>query len=74
MSAKERLLRTLFETEAEERKHLNMKFFRGTSDDISPEELCAEANSALLQVKLGQAKMRESFGDKDDPTIDVRDL
>ena len=72
MTEKERLLRTLFETEGY--KHLNIKFARGTSDDISAEELCAEANSALLQVKLGQVERREWFGDKDEPTVDVKDL
>ena len=69
MSHKERLLRTLFSTEG--RRHL---FARGTSDDISAEVLCAKANSALLQVKLGQADRREWFGDKDEPTVDVKEL
>lgn len=72
MSHKERLLRTLFDTEG--RKHLNIKFARGTSDDISAEDLCAEANSALLQVKLGQVERREWFEDKDEPTVDVKNL
>ena len=72
MGHKERLLRTLFESEG--RKHLNIKFARGTSDDISAEELCAEANSALLQVKLGHVERRELFGDKDEPTVDVTNI
>lgn len=72
MSEKERLLHTLFESE--NREHLNLKFFRGFSDDISPEDLCREANSAIFQVEAGLVEVRPAFGDSDRKVVDVRHL
>ena len=72
MTEKERLLHRLFETEG--REHLNIKFFRGTSDDISPDSLCSEANSAIFQVELGLAGTRSKFGDKGRTTVDVKGM
>ena len=69
MSEKERLLRTLFETEGQE--HLNIKFCRGTSDDISPEALCREANLAIFQMENGLVDVRQEFGDSHLPIVDV---
>lgn len=69
MTEKERLLKKLFESDGI--SHLNIKFFRGTSDSISPEELCQEANSAIFQMENGFAEVSEQFGDKEDKTIDV---
>lgn len=72
MSEKERLLHTLFESE--NREHLNLKFFRGFSDDISPEDLCREANSAIFQVEAGLVEVRPEFGDAGHKVLDVRKL
>ena len=72
MTEKERLLQTLFETES--RKHLNLKFFRGSSDDISPEALSREANSAILQVELGLVETRSEFGDRGRAVVDLREF
>ena len=72
MNARERLLRSLFKTKG--RKHLNIKFCRGTSDDISPESLCQAANSAILQIEKGMVKTSPTFGDRDKHLIDVSEL
>lgn len=72
MNARERLLRALFETEG--RKHLNIKFCRGISDDISPDSLCQAANLAILQVEKGMVQTRPTFGDSGKPLVDVREL
>ena len=72
MTEKERLLRTLFETEGQE--HLNIKFCRGTADDISSEALCREANWAIFQIENGLVNVRPCFGDSHLPVIDVNSV
>ncbi len=72
MMEKQRLLNTLFDTEG--REHLNIKFCRGSSDDISPEELCQEANSAIFQVEAGLVEPTPEFGDSDRKVVDVKEL
>jgi hypothetical protein len=72
MSEKQRLLDTLFKTEG--REHLNLKFFRGSSDDISPDALCREANSAIFQYETGLAEIRTSFGDAERRVIEIKGL
>ena len=72
MSEKDRLLRTLFESPG--REHLNIKFCRGPSDDISPDDLCREANAAIFQVESGQVEPLPGFGDKERKVVDVREL
>ena len=72
MTEKERLLRTLFETEG--RTHLNIKFCRGTAEDISPEALCLQANLAIFQIESGMAETSSTFGDKERNIIDVTEL
>ena len=72
MTPKERLMQTLFKTEG--REHINVKFCRGTAENISPEDLCAEANSALMQIDEGLAETRDEFGDKDAPEMSVADM
>ncbi len=72
MSEKQRLLDTLFKTEG--REHLNLKFFRGGSDSISPDALCREANSAIFQHESGLAEVRDGFGDGQGRTVDLREL
>jgi hypothetical protein len=57
MSEKERLLRALFDHK--ERTHLNVKFCRGTSANLTAEDLCREANSAMLQAETGLVKAED---------------
>ena len=61
MSAKRRLMDALFTNG--ERKHLNLKFFRGPGNNVSEEDLCNEAASAIFQVDSGIVEGRRSFGD-----------
>jgi hypothetical protein len=49
MTEKERLMHTLFD-HAERREHINIKFFRGTSDNVSPEQLCHQARLGIEQI------------------------
>ena len=69
MTAKERLLSTLFEND--QRRHIDIKFCRGSSGDISPESLCEAAFIGLMLVDSGLAEVRDSFGDSNSPTVDV---
>ena len=69
MKAEDRLLATLFDTP--NRKHIDVKFCRGRSDDISPEDLCNQACNAFVEVDLGLAETRVDFGDGDRKQIDV---
>ena len=71
MTPKERLMRTLFNTEG--RTHRNIKFSRGTAPDISAEDLCAEANSAISQVETGAVEHRSTF-DEDYEVVRVAEL
>lgn len=69
MSAKLRLMDALFGNE--ERVHVNLKFFRGTSSDVSEEVLCEQSASAIFQVDSGLVERRASFGDADARQTDV---
>ena len=70
MTAKERLIGTLFRKSSD--RLLNIKFFRGNASDISPEDLCREANTALLHSEIGLIKPQADFGDRDRPVFDVK--
>ena len=72
MTEKDRLLQTLFNTEGQE--HLNLKFCRGFSDDISPDDLCREANAAIFQVESGIVEPDSSFGDRDRKVVELKEL
>ncbi|MCD2183502.1 hypothetical protein [Rhizobium sp. GN54] len=72
MSEKDRLLKTLFETA--DQSHLNIKFFRGFSDEISTEDLCREANSAFFQFESGIAVTSTEFGDADRTSFNVKEM
>ena len=72
MTPKGRLMHTLFKTEG--REHLNIKFCRGKADFITPDQLCAEANKAILLIEQGRSRAKTEFGDRDNPTVDVRSL
>ncbi len=71
MTEKERLLKTLFDNK--EARHLNIKFCRGSSDDISAEEFCREINNIFLQVKTGLIEADQSL-EEDFKQIDVSNL
>lgn len=72
MKEKDRLLKKLFESDGV--SHLNIKFFRGFSESISTENLCREANSAIFQYENELATVSNSFGDKDDKSVNVKDM
>lgn len=72
MSEKDRLLRTLFE--AEGREHVNIKFSRGSADDISVERFCREVNTALFMASCGIVEESPILSRPDSPVIDVRGM
>jgi hypothetical protein len=51
MTEQTRLMRALFEHQS--REHVDVKFLRGTSNNVSTEAVCREANSALFQIDSG---------------------
>ena len=55
MTDKDRLMHALF-GHAERREHINIKFFRGTSDDVTGEQLSHEAVSGIEQILTGLAE------------------
>lgn len=62
MSEKEKLLSTLFDDPT--RKHMDIKFLRGTSlpSGIEGEELmCAQANDAILRLQKGELTAEDRF-------------
>ena len=72
MSEKQRLLDTLFNTEG--REHLNLKFCRGFSDGILPEDLCREVNAAIFQAESGPVEARPRFGDGERKVVDLKEI
>ena len=72
MTARERLRRTLFQSEG--REHRNIKFCRGSAGDISPEDLCNAASLAIMQVDFGLVEIKEEFGDRNRTKVDVASL
>lgn len=50
MTEKERLMSALFD-HAERREHINIKFFRGTSDNVTSEQLSHQARLGIEQIK-----------------------
>lgn len=71
MSEKARLIKTLFRDGNE--RHINIKFCRGKSDDLSAEDLCREANRALLQIRSGLVHAEDSVLE-DTTVVDVQEL
>lgn len=49
MTEKDRLMHALFD-HVERREHIDIKFFRGTSDDVTSEQLCHQARSGIEQI------------------------
>ena len=56
----------------ETQKLVNLKFFRGDRDIISPEELCREAHSALEQKRLNLATVSKDPPDGEGEPVDVQ--
>ena len=61
MTEDNQLLRSLFGHEEHGRIHQNVKFLRGSSDDISLEQFEQAAASAFIQVDSGMVARDESF-------------
>lgn len=61
MTEQNQLLRSLFGHTEHERTHLNVKFLRGHSDDISSEDFHESVESALVQVDSGLVDKDEAF-------------
>ena len=59
MSISEREKLSSFLFDGSDRELLNMKFFRGTRDLVSPEELCEQVHSAFMQERMGKARVTE---------------
>lgn len=51
MTEKSRLMHALFGHA--EREHRNIKFFRGTSIDVTTEQLCEQAANGIEQIVTG---------------------
>lgn len=51
MTEKSRLMHALFGHA--EREHRNIKFFRGTSSDVTAEQLCEQAANGIEQIVTG---------------------
>ena len=54
MTEKERLMHALFGHA--EREHQNIKFFRGTAEVVTPEQLCEQAANGIEQILTGLAE------------------
>jgi hypothetical protein len=63
MTEDDQLLRSLFGHEEHGRTHQNVKFLRGSSDDISLEDFERTAASAFIQVDSGMVARDESFAE-----------
>jgi len=55
MTDKDRLLNVLFGHEGR-REHINIKFCRGTSSDVTVQEMSHEAANGIEQVTFGMVK------------------
>lgn len=66
MSQRELLIERLFGDE--QHRHVDIKFLRGPRE-VTEEEFCREVNSALLQVRTGQAPSNESFDEEINPVL-----
>ena len=52
----------------------NIKFCRGASDLIGPDDLRAEAHSALIQRRTGAAHCSQDAPRSEQPLVDLRAL
>jgi hypothetical protein len=56
-----RLMRALFEHQG--RDHVDIKFLRGSSNNVSIESVCHEANSAIFQIDSGLIEGDSEFNE-----------
>lgn len=68
----DRLLTFLCHGDAQ--KLVNLKFFRGERDLVSPEELCQQVHAALEQKRVGLAIVSEDPPDGEGEPVDVKEL
>lgn len=61
MTEDNQLLRSLFGHEEHGRVHQNVKFLRGTSEDISLQDFEEAAASAFIQIDSGMVTKDDSF-------------
>jgi hypothetical protein len=59
MTNRERLLHALFDHEG--REHIDVKFFPGTSNSVTSEQLCGEAVSGFFQIDQGLVDGDDQF-------------
>ena len=71
MTDQNRLMRALFEHEG--RAHVDIKFFRGTAQNVSPEDVCREAVNALFQIDSNLVEGDVDFTE-DFKQVDVTEL
>jgi hypothetical protein len=72
MNAHKRLMDVLFSDK--ERAHVDLKFFRGTGLDVSPDDLCDAAVNAIFQVNSGMVERMPEFGDRNMVQIEVEKI
>lgn len=71
MSEKQRLLHTLFERPGKEL--VDIKFFRGSSEEVSEDHFCAEVNKTLFEIDQELTNASEAFVENF-KTVDVKEL
>jgi hypothetical protein len=71
MTDQTRLMRALFEHEG--RTHVDIKFFRGTGQNVTSEDVCREAVNALFQIDNGLVDADVDFTE-DFKQVDVTEL
>ena len=59
MTEQSRLMRALFKHEG--REHVDIKFLRGVSDNVTSEDVCREANNAIFQIDSGLVEGDSEF-------------
>jgi hypothetical protein len=59
MTEQTRLMRALFEHPG--REHVDIKFLRGSSNNVTIEDVCREANSAIFQIDSGLVEGDQDF-------------
>lgn len=72
MSEKQRLLHTLFERPG--RELINIKFFRGSNEDISEDRFCSEVNKVLFEIDNELTMASDHFTERAQKKTDVKEL
>lgn len=71
MTEQARLMRALFEHEG--REHVDIKFLRGPAPNLTTEDICREANSAIFQMDNGIVDGDSEFAE-DFKQVEVKEL